>query len=430
MTSFELISYIFAAAFFQLSVFGTLAFYRHWQVYQTMKSNLSEFAPELSCEPIVEDYSPDIIDEKQSVWTGLRKFRIDKKVFEDESQSICSFYLVPVDAQPLPIFKPGQFLTFELAVTDPVSKEGKKVIRCYSLSDRPGLDHYRVSIKRVLPPAGSQNLPTGLASNFFHDNVQQGEVLDVRSPNGHFFMEASNRPVVLIAGGIGITPMLSMLNTYLDTKNLREIWLFYGVRNSTDQAMKMHLEALAKEHSNFRLYICYSKPQQKDNLGIDYQHKGRVDISLLRLTLPLKPFQFYICGPRPMMETIVPALDEWGVPKENIHFEAFGPASLSKSAFKKPLKEGGKIDSPPVTVTFSGSGKSIPWDENSNSLLDFAEENDIDVESGCRAGGCGACQTTIEQGEVEYIQAPDFDPDPGCCLLCVSRPTRDLVLKI
>jgi uncharacterized protein len=131
-----------------------------------------------------------------------------------------------------------------------------------------------------------------------------------------------------------------------------------------------------------------------------------------------------------MMESIVPCLDEWGVPKENVHYEAFGPASFPKTVTKTSLKDEEKAHKPPIMVSFSQTGQSIPWDENSNSLLDFAESNNIPVESGCRAGGCGACQTTIEQGEVEYNQAPDFDPDPGSCLLCVSRPTRDLILKI
>ena len=424
MPLLELISYILAAAIFQLSIFGLLAFYRHWQVYQTIKSNLPDAS---AAKPVVEEYSPQETGEHQSRWTGIRQFRVDQKVFEDESHNICSFYLVPVDAQPLPIFKPGQFLTFDLPVPDPVSNEPKKVIRCYSLSDRPGLDYYRVSIKRQLAPLDASNVPAGLGSNYFHDHIEQGDVVDVRSPNGHFFMQPSNNPIVLIAGGIGITPMLSMLNTHLQSNNPTDIWLFYGVRNSADHAMKGVLERLAREHENFHLNVCYSKPLAKDELGKDYQHKGRVDIKLLRLTLPFKPCQFYICGPRPMMETMVPALDEWGVPEQDIHYEAFGPASLAKT---KPKTEKTETSATPITVSLKKSGQSIPWDEDAGSLLDFLESNDIEVETGCRAGGCGACETTIEQGEVTYSQAPDFDPEPGNCLLCISRPTQDLTLEI
>ncbi|MCW9035418.1 MAG: 2Fe-2S iron-sulfur cluster-binding protein [Alphaproteobacteria bacterium] len=428
MTSFELVSFIFAAAFLQVTTFGMLAFYRHWQVYQEVKRSLYGFDQRLAAEPVYKESLPISIPDKQPTWIGSRKFQVAKKEYEDASQSICSFHLVPTDGDPLPNFKPGQFLTFELPVRNPVSKELKKVIRCYSLSDRPGLDHYRVSIKRSVPPTEPPNLPAGLGSNYFHDNVDVGDFLDVRSPGGHFFMEASNQPAVLIAGGIGITPMLSMLNTYLQSKSSREIWLFYGVRNSTEHAMKRHLEALAKEHSNFRLYICYSKPLPEDSFGSDYQHKGYAGITLLRLTLPLKLFQFYICGPRQMMESIVPSLEKWGVPDESIHYEAFGPASLAKTKPRKPIATDEQTDAEPITVTFSKSGKSISWDESSGSLLELAERNGVEVESGCRAGGCGGCQTTIEAGEIDYTQEPDFDPDPGSCLLCISRPKRNLTL--
>jgi uncharacterized protein len=430
MTTFQLTFYIFAAAFLQITLFSLHAFYRHWQVYQGVKNRLSGFDPALPCEPVEDEILPIGTVENQPAWAGLRKFQVISKVIEDKSKSVCSFHLAPVDGKLLPQFKPGQFLTFELKITNPVSKERKKVIRCYSLSDRPGLDHYRVSIKRIQPPEKNANLPGGLASSHFHDAVKQGDVLDVRAPSGHFFMEASNRPVVLIAGGIGLTPMMSMLNTSLQVKSSQEIWLFYGVRNSADHVMKEHLESLAEEHPNFRLQICYSKPLAKDELGTDYQHKGRADINRLRLTLALKPYQFYICGPRNMLETIVPALDEWGVPDQNIHYEAFGPASLSKPKPQKSLIQEEKNGAEPVMVTFSKSGKTITWDGSSDSLLELAESSGVNVESGCRAGGCGACQTTIENGEVEYSQSPDFDPEPGSCLLCISRPKRDLTLVV
>lgn len=425
MTILELFFYILLAISLQIAIFSTFAFYRHWRVYQNLKNRLIGFDAGMPGEPVYEVTSPFDAAETSESWKGFREFRVVRKVFEDESSSICSFYLQPVDGGLLPSFEPGQFLTFQLDIPDPASGEQKSVIRCYSLSDRHGLDHYRVSIKRVPPPAGLPQLPPGLVSGFFHDNVQEGDVLRVRAPGGHFYLEAGNAPAVLVAGGIGITPMLSMLNTYLQDKSSREIWLFYGVRNSAEHVMKDHLEALAKEHSNFRLRVCYSKPLPEDVPGDDYWHEGHVDIALLRLTLSLRPYQFYVCGPRAMMESLVPALDEWGVPEQNIHYEAFGPASLAKPTRKKPLKETSSV---PVKVTFAKSGKTLNWDGGEASLLDLAERNGVEISSGCRAGGCGSCQTTIEDGEVEYIQAPDFDPDPGCCLLCVSRPSRNLTL--
>ena len=129
-----------------------------------------------------------------------------------------------------------------------------------------------------------------------------------------------------------------------------------------------------------------------------------------------------------MLESLVPALGEWGVPEQHIHYEAFGPASLAHTAARPPvaIEEPTAIQS--ITVNFSKSGNALTWDGSADSLLEFAESNGIRVESGCRAGACGSCQTIIEEGEVEYVQAPDFDPDPGNCLLCISRPVRDLTL--
>jgi ferredoxin len=126
-----------------------------------------------------------------------------------------------------------------------------------------------------------------------------------------------------------------------------------------------------------------------------------------------------------MMESLVPALEAWGVPKERIHFEAFGPASIKRST-KPPA-----VPAPETTrtVTFARSGRQLQWQASDGSLLELAEANGVKVNSGCRAGGCGACQTTIRSGEVAYRHAPDFDPEPGTCLLCVCIPKSDVTLE-
>jgi ferredoxin-NADP reductase len=258
--------------------------------------------------------------------------------------------------------------------------------------------------------------------------VQEGDRLSVRAPAGHFYLEPDDPPVVLIAGGIGITPLLSMLNASLLAGEGRQIWLFYGVRNSAEHAMKAHLEKLAREHANFHLHVCHAEPLPTDRQGTDHQHAGLIDITLLRLTLPLKPLQFYVCGPRPMMEAIIPALEDWGVPHSDIHYESFGPATLTRTERPDAGADDTSRLAETATVTFSQSGRTFVWDGSAESLLAFAECNGIDVESGCRAGSCGTCQTAIEQGTVHYDQRPDFMPMPGHCLLCIARPASDLVL--
>jgi len=280
------------------------------------------------------------------------------------------------------------------------------------------------------PPAGSQ-FPPGKSSTFFHDQVTVGTRLQVRAPGGNFHIDRSNYPVVLIGGGIGITPMLSMLNSCLHEQPGREIWLFYGVRHSGELIMRPHLEALAASHPNFHLQFCLSNPQPEDLNGKGYLHSGRIDINRLRLSLPLKPCHFYICGPAPLLESLVPALEEWGVPDAHIHFEAFGPSSIKRKQSVATLAE-----APPtganaeITVTFAKSGKQLQWQPTSSNLLEFAESNGIAVDFGCRAGSCGTCQTTIRAGEVIYSQSPDFAPEPGKCLLCVSRPKTSVTLEV
>ena len=430
MTTLQLFLYILLAVFAQLTLAALLAIYRHLRSYKNLQDRMAGLETDPPAETPFKDMLPQVTVGKVSVgkvgpWRDFREFKVERRVYEDADRNICSFYLKPTDQAPLPAFKPGQFLTFNLDVVDPASGQSKTITRCYSLSDGPGHPYYRVSIKRVPPPPGQPDLPAGVSSNHFHDNVHEGDLLQVRAPSGHFFLPPGNSPVVLIGGGIGITPMLSMLGATLNAGSAREIWLFYGLRNSADHGMKAHLEDLALKHENFRLHVCYGAALDHDKEGIDYQHEGFVDLSLLRQQLKFQIYDFYICGPRPMMENLVPALEDWGVPDQHIHYEAFGPASITRSSRKDPVD----TDAAPVTVTFSKSGKTLTWDGSADTLLDFAEQNGISVESGCRAGGCGMCQTKIESGEVAYIQAPDFDAEPGTCLMCVARPKHDLTLE-
>lgn len=364
-----------------------------------------------------------------AAWAGWREFRVAQRVFEDAAKSQCSFYLQPVDGQPLPAFKPGQFLTFALDVADRSAGGAagtRAITRCYSLSDRPDPAHYRVTIKRVPAPAGHPEFDPGLSSNHFHDHVQVGDVLRVKAPAGHFFIDPDpDLPAVLIGGGIGITPLMSMLRWCVAQQPQRVVHLYYGLRNGGEHAFKQQIEEIAASHPMLRLNIVYSRPGESDLLGRDHQHRGHVDVELLRRTLPHGRHQFYACGPPAMMQAIVPALAEWGVPVADIHFEAFGPASIKLPGAPEPTASAAAE----VEVRFQRSGRTLTWDGRDASLLDFAERHGIAVESGCRSGGCGSCETRLLEGEVQYEHAPDHDVAAGHCLLCVGRPSSPLVLE-
>jgi ferredoxin-NADP reductase len=425
MTSLHLLLWILGAILLQLAIYLGIGFARHWQTFDALR--LSAIDGDIAVLPRPEPIEPQTVT---AAWIGVRTFTVTNKVIENEANDICSFHLAPQDTQALPPFLPGQYLTFKLDIAR-ANGATESVTRCYSLSDAPRSNGYRVSIKRCAAPVNSE-LPAGHSSNYFHDQVQVGSLLQVRAPAGHFHIDSGMEPLVLIAGGIGITPLLSMLKWSLSEQAGRELWLFYGVRNRQELMAATDLHTLAAAHPNFHLEVCFSDPLTSDELGQDFQHHGRVNVGLLRRLLPLKPYHFYICGPKPMLETLVPALEDWGVRDSHIHFEAFGPASIKRKSAASQTTPAKTVlaSEQTLTISFTKSGKQLPWTPGSDNLLDFAEAHGIAVNSGCRAGGCGSCQTSIAQGEVHYRHAPDFDPEPGTCLMCVAKPQTNLTLAL
>jgi ferredoxin-NADP reductase len=409
MTGSALLLYISTAIFLQILLLGGASFLRYRAAVRQASANSDVAASSTS----------------GASWAGWREFRVARRAYEDLQRSQCSFYLEPVDGIALPTFKPGQFLTFQL------DTPSQTLTRCYSLSDRPSTEHYRVTIKRQSAPAGLPDLLPGLASNHFHSAIQPGDILRVRAPAGAFFVDPdASHDIVLIAGGIGITPLLSMLRWCLDEQPMRGIYLYYGLRGGDEHVFKHQLAQLTTTHPNFHLLVAYSQPGPDDQLGRDFQHQGHVDLDLIKKSLPHGHHQFYICGPAPMMQSLVPALAAWGVAPADIHFEAFGPASIgsvsSTADVSLPAIQGGTAQS--FEVQFLQSARTLLWTADSGTLLDFAETNGIEVEFGCRAGSCGACETRLISGNICYAEKPDYDIGTGKCLLCVGTPSSNLVL--
>jgi len=261
------------------------------------------------------------------------------------------------------------------------------------------------------------------------DHSQVGDILQVKAPAGRFVIDAaSERPVVLIAGGIGITPLMSMLRWLLVEQPLREIHLYHGLRCGRDHAFKGILEELASARPNLHTHFAYSDPGLDDLVGRDFQHPGRVDMDLLRRTLPHGSYQFYLCGPSPMMADLVAGLRRKGVPEDDIHYEAFGPASVLSTTGEDAPPESAS-PSPSVDVRFNRSQRTLAWDGRAANLLAFAESHGVALESGCRAGSCGSCEVKLTSGHVEYAHAPDYEVRSGYCLPCVATPATALVLE-
>jgi len=352
-------------------------------------------------------------------WNGFRKFSVARKV--EECGDTYSFLLTPHNGRPLPPFKPGQYLTFELL--PPTAS--KPMIRCYSLSDGAlSDDHYRVTIKRHVNADGSQ----GVVSSYFCDHVKQGDIVNVKAPSGKFFLDVEvDRPVVLISGGIGITPLLAMARALTHMKDPREIYFFFGCRNSQDHMFRNEMIELQEKNPNMRLHVCYSRPLESDVEGKHHNHHGRVTIELLKQVLPSSNYEYYLCGPGPFMNSLVTGLYEWGVPKKDVKFEAFGPATVKAAPKETPAKsETGEKSA--IQIEFSRSGITVPWNPAAENLYEFASDQGISIDKSCGVGSCGSCVVAIKRGSVEYDLDPSFDVEEGSCLTCICRPACDLVI--
>jgi ferredoxin-NADP reductase len=349
-----------------------------------------------------------------SEWEGWRPLRVVAIV--DEAVGIKSFYLSPVDGRALAPFAPGQYLTFRLPQPD-----GPPIVRCYSLSEYPHEDYYRITVKRIGSPPDKPRLPPGRGSIAIHDDVQIGDVLEARAPAGTFLLDThSAEPVVLLGAGIGVTPLVSMLGAALHSGRRRTIYALFGFRNGASQPFKEHLESLAREHRNLHLHVSYSAPTERDRLYRDYNHRGRMTLARIREVLPSNNFHFLLCGPGAMMESLVDELLAWGVPANHVHFEAFGPSSVKRLG-KPPAVA-------PCEVRFDRSLQSFTWNGSVDTLLDLGEANGVRMASGCRAGSCGECLTAVRSGKVTPLKSTGFNVPPGHCLTCISMPDGPVVL--
>ncbi|CAM3933002.1 NO-inducible flavohemoprotein [Cohnella lubricantis] len=263
-------------------------------------------------------------EQKTGGWKDFRKFRVDRKV--KESDVITSFYFVPEDGGAIADFVPGQYISLKLEIPG----DEYTHIRQYSLSDAPGQPYYRISVKRE---GGDANRPAGKVSVYLHDQVKEGDTLLISAPAGDFVLDREDpRPVVLISGGVGLTPMVSMLNTLAAEKPDRSITFVHAARNGQVHAMKEPVAKLAAANPNVKAYTCYSAPTEQDTAAHAYDKKGYIDAAWLKQILPTTDAVFYFCGPVPFMQCINAELKALGVPDADIRYEFFGPAAVLEAA--------------------------------------------------------------------------------------------------
>ncbi|MTT31504.1 NO-inducible flavohemoprotein [Terrilactibacillus sp. BCM23-1] len=252
-------------------------------------------------------------------WEGYRNFIVDKKV--KESDEVTSFYLKPEDEKAIATNKAGQYLTVKVNVP------GEKYthIRHYSLSEAPGKDYYRISVKREDEHDTS---PEGIVSNYLHRTIQTGDLLPFSAPAGDFVLQHDDLPVVLISGGIGITPLFCMLQSLVKEQVKQSITFIHSTRNSKTHAFREDVKQLATDNGNVTSLVCYNSPTEEDKASKDFDKEGHIDLNFLKLNVATQNANFYLCGSIPFMDAIIKALQEWGVPKERIHYESFSPVAI------------------------------------------------------------------------------------------------------
>ncbi len=357
---------------------------------------------------------------------GFRNCKVVAKVVE--SSLITSFHLQSVDGAGLAAFRPGQFLVFKI----PSGDGNGYVLRNYSLSGSPGdPDHYRISVKRE--PSARPGLPVGLSSNYLHDSIGVGDVLQFDGPRGAFVLdEGSPRPVVLLSGGVGLTPMVAMLHALADRSDRRTLFL-HACENGDVHALRDEVADLVAQHPNLSSHFCYRTPSAEDRATNRFDSEGFVTREVLQSLLCLDDYDFYLCGPPPFMQAMYQTLRGLGVAKNRIAYEFFGPATVLETGAAQPpvaAKTAPAMTGGAITVEFRKSGIMAEWNAGAQSLLSFAEDYGLKPDFSCRAGICGTCSSRKLSGDVRYFEDPLDDVAEGDVLLCCSRPTTAVVLDL
>jgi nitric oxide dioxygenase len=256
-----------------------------------------------------------------AAWSGYRPFVVSRKVVE--SDEITSFYLTPADGAPAAGFEPGQFVT----VKRYVGELGVDQPRQYSLSDAPHGQWLRISVKRE---GGSEAVPAGRLSTLLHDGVKEGTVVEVTAPMGDFQLDRTkSTPVVLVSGGVGITPMMSMLSTLAAEGSARRVAFVHACRNGRVHAFREWLAETVATHANVSRAVFYEEVEATDRQGVDYDFEGRIDFSRIAEQAVLPDADYYLCGPMGFMQAQRDALVGRGVDPARIHSEVFGTGALA-----------------------------------------------------------------------------------------------------
>lgn len=334
-----------------------------------------------------------------------------------ETPSVKTFRLVNAAGGGLPFtFLPGQFLTLAVALA------GKTVKRSYTIASSPAQhDYVEITVKRE---------EKGVVSRFLHDRVAAGDLLQISAPQGYFtFTGAEAGSIVLIGGGVGITPLMSVVRYLTDRGWPNDVYLLYACRTTQEFVFREELERLQRRHPNLHVIATMTRAEGTVWMG----PTGRLTKELILESVPdLRAKRVHLCGPPPMMDSIRAILLDLGVPGEQVKTEAFGPAE--KRTTREPSVQTSMVEAPPETtptVSFTISGKAAPLPPDA-TILEAAEHVGVSIDNSCRAGTCGTCKVKLLEGTVTMAVEDGLPPEEkarGIILACQAKSTRNVAVE-
>lgn len=308
-------------------------------------------------------------------------------------------------------FTPGQFLTVRLRA------DGKDVVRCYSISSAPAARGYlEISVRRQ-----------GRVSNALHALARPGSVLSVRAPAGAFtYPGGDDRPLVLFGGGIGITPLMSMLRHALLSEPTRPVTLLYSAKEMGEFAFRDELLTLTRRHDLLQVCFAVTRGEAPPDA-----YKGRIDARLVASSVPdIREAVSMICGPQRMIDDVTAMLVGLGVPADQVRSERFEAAVAASAGVAKPTEAVASSDEA-FQIRERRTAKSVPA-TSGQTLLDAADAHGLEIPSLCRAGVCGTCRTKVVEGDVS-CDGGILDADDraaGYVLACVASPRSHCVIEV
>ena len=350
--------------------------------------------------------------------TGFRTLEVT--AIDRESPDVLSLSMQRVDGAPLEAALPGQYVVLRLP-----RPAGPPVVRSYSLSGPVSTALHRISVKIE---------PDGVAGAYLRDHLGVGHRLEVSAPRGSFVLVDSERPVALVSAGIGATPVLAMLHALSAARSPRRIYWLHGARDREHHPFAGEVRDLVRTLEHARSYVCFSQPSPRDQMGVDFDARGRLTRSVFDdVDLPLDA-DVYMCGPNRFMEDLKRELAALGVAPARIHYELFvGGESMTPGVVDGPRRAPHPPADDPGTgplVQFGRSGIAARWKDSYQSILELAEACDVPVRWSCRSGVCHSCECGLVSGSVAYEPEPLDAPADGNVLVCCARPRGDVVVDL